>query len=407
VARATPSLLTRPLLVRFVSIAGSATSFYLLLSCVPLYARSAGASASLAGLATSALTLASVAAYLVAPRLMARYGYRLVLAGGLLALGLPALALALSANIAVIMTGCVIRGIGFAFTCVAGGTISVALLPPGRRGEGLALVGFVSGVPAVATLPLGVWLAAHVGFRPVLVAGGVAALAGLASVPWLPRSGTVLAHQAADRPLGVVAIVRDPALLRTAVMFAATTMAVGIIVTFLPMAVPRSAADTAAAALLTEAAAAIGGRWLAGRHGDRHGAARLLVPGMLLAAAGTLVLALAAAPAIVPAAVPVAALAGAALFGTGFGMTQNASQTLMYEGVPEPGYGAVSAVWNLAYDGGMGLGAAGFGVLAAGTGYPGAFALTAVVPLLALTAARRGAGKARTISEARTKARSA
>jgi predicted MFS family arabinose efflux permease len=407
VARATPSLLTRPLLVRFVSIAGSATSFYLLLSCVPLYARSAGASASLAGLATSALTLASVAAYLVAPRLMARYGYRLVLAGGLLALGLPALALAISANIAVIMTGCVIRGIGFAFTCVAGGTISVALLPPGRRGEGLALVGFVSGVPAVATLPLGVWLAAHVGFRPVLVAGGVAALAGLASVPWLPRSGTVLAHQAADRPLGVVAIVRDPALLRTAVMFAATTMAVGIIVTFLPMAVPRSAADTAAAALLTEAAAAIGGRWLAGRHGDRHGAARLLVPGILLAAAGTLVLALAAAPAIVPAAVPVAALAGAALFGTGFGMTQNASQTLMYEGVPEPGYGAVSAVWNLAYDGGMGLGAAGFGVLAAGTGYPGAFALTAVVPLLALTAARRGAGKARTISEARTKARSA
>jgi predicted MFS family arabinose efflux permease len=407
VASATTSLLTRPLLVRFVSIAGSATSFYLLLSCVPLYARSAGASASLAGLATSALTLASVAAYLVAPRLMARYGYRLVLAGGLLALGLPALVLAASANIAVIMTGCVIRGIGFAFTCVAGGTISVALLPPGRRGEGLALVGFVSGVPAVATLPLGVWLAARVGFRPVLVAGGLAALAGLASVPWLPRSGTVLAHQAADRPLGVVAIVRDPALLRTAVMFAATTMAVGIIVTFLPMAVPRSAADTAAAALLIEAAAAIGGRWLAGRHGDRHGAARLLVPGMALAAAGTLALALAAAPAIVPAAVPVAALAGAALFGTGFGMTQNASQTLMYEGVPESGYGAVSAVWNLAYDGGMGLGAAGFGVLAAGTGYPGAFALTAVVPLLALAAAGRTAGKARTIAEARTKARSA
>jgi predicted MFS family arabinose efflux permease len=422
VTSATTSLLTRPLLVRFVSIAGAATSFYLLLSCVPQYARSAGASASVAGLATSALTLASVAAYLVAPRLMARYGYRLVLAGGLLALGLPALALAASANIAVIMTGCVIRGIGFALTCVAGSTITVALLPPGRRGEGLALVGFVSGVPAVATLPLGVWLAAHVGFRPVLVAGGVAALAGLASVPWLPRSGTVLsgrpaagpadcpaggpADQAADRPLGIVAIVRDPALLRTAVMFAATTMAVGIIVTFLPMAVPRSAADMAAAALLIEPAAAIGGRWLAGRHGDRHGAARLLVPGMLLAAAGTLTLALAAAPAIVPAAVPVAALAGAALFGAGFGMTQNASQTLMYDGVPEPGYGAVSAVWNLAYDGGMGLGAAGFGVLAAGTGYPGAFALAAVLPPLALAAAGRSAGKARTIGEARSKARS-
>jgi predicted MFS family arabinose efflux permease len=47
----------------------------------------------------------------------------------------------------------------------------------------------VSGVPSVACLPLGVWLAVHVGYRPVFVAGGVAALAGLASVPWLPRPG--------------------------------------------------------------------------------------------------------------------------------------------------------------------------------------------------------------------------
>ena len=75
-------LITRPLLVRFVSVVGTATSFYLLLSAVPLYARSAGASTSLAGLTTTALTLSSVAAYPATPRLMARYGTRAVLAGG-------------------------------------------------------------------------------------------------------------------------------------------------------------------------------------------------------------------------------------------------------------------------------------------------------------------------------------
>ena len=32
-------LITRPLLVRFVSVVGTATSFYLLLSAVPLYVR--------------------------------------------------------------------------------------------------------------------------------------------------------------------------------------------------------------------------------------------------------------------------------------------------------------------------------------------------------------------------------
>jgi hypothetical protein len=62
--------------------------------------------------------------------------------------------------------------------------------------------------------------------------------------------------------------------------------------------------------------------------------------------------------------------------------------------VPESGYGTAGAIWNLAYDGGMGLGAAWFGLAAARTGYPASFALTAAVlpAVLAVLAAagRRG-----------------
>ena len=371
-------LITRPLLVRFVSVIGTATSFYLLLSAVPLYARSAGASTGTAGLTTTALTLSSVATYLVTPRLMARYGSRLVLAAGLLALGLPALALAASANIALIMAACVVRGVGFAVLCVAGGALTVSLIPPQRRGEGLALVGIVGGIPSVAALPLGVWLAGHVGYRPVFVAGGVAALAGLASVPWLPGSRRQ-ARGSTARADGIVAALRNPALVRPAVTFSATTMAVGIIVTFVPLAVTRPEADIAALALLVQPAAAIAGRWLAGRYGDRRGSTALLAPGVLTAAAGVLALSLAA--------IPAAVIAGAGVFGLGFGVTQNATQTLMYNRVAESGYGAVSAMWNLAYDGGMGLGAAGFGVLVVYTGYPAAFVLIAALLLTTLLSA--------------------
>jgi len=148
-------------------------------------------------------------------------------------------------------------------------------------------------------------------------------------------------------------------------------MAVGIVVTFLPLAVAKTATDVAALALLAQPAAAIGGRWLAGRYGDRRGPAVLLVPGVLVAAAGLAMLSATAVPALV--------IAGAAVFGAGFGITQNASLTIMYNQVSESGYSAVGALWNLAYDGGMGVGAAGFGVLAARTGYPAAFALTAAV----------------------------
>ena len=77
-------------------------------------------------------------------------------------------------------------------------------------------------------------------------------------------------------------------------------------------------------------------------------------------------------------------IAGAAVFGLGFGVTQNVTQTVMYDRVPESAYGASSALWNLAYDTGIGAGAAGFGLVAAQTGYPTAFGLTGVVVLAAL-----------------------
>ena len=62
-------------------------------------------------------------------------------------------------------------------------------------------------------------------------------------------------------------------------------------------------------------------------------------------------------------------LAALALFGFGFGATQNASMTLMLNRVAPSAYGTVSAIWNLAFDAGIGVGAFAFGVVAARTGY--------------------------------------
>jgi MFS family permease len=372
---------------------GSAISFYLLLSVVPLYATRAGGGGTTAGLATGVLLFASVAGELVTPRLVARYGYRLALAAGLALLGAPALLLIGSASTTSIVAVCAMRGLGFGITVVAGGALTASLIPPQRRGEGLALIGVVAGVPSLVALPGGVWLAAHVGYPPVFAAGAIAALAALPSLPGLPglpglpdRRSAHRAHRAhrargEDGPAGVLAGMRMPALARPSIVFSATTMAAGIIVTFLPLAVTRSSGNLAGLALLTQPAASTLARCWAGRYGDRRGAARLLIPGLLASAAGMLVLVLTSSPAAV--------IAGAAIFGIGFGVTQNASLALMYTRVPESCYGTVSALWNLAYDAGMGLGAAGFGILAGGTGYPAGFALAAALMLLALVPAVR------------------
>src|SRR5262245_58276942 len=222
-----PSLVSRALLLRFVSIVGSSIGFYLPLSVVPLYARQAGSDSG-AGLATVALLLATVAAELVTPRLVARVGYRWALAIGLVLLGVPSMALTVSDDLWVIVAVSVVRGIGFAIAVVAGGAVTALLIPADRRGEGLALVGIVGGVPGLLALPAGVWAAAQWGYSPVFVMTTVATLLALLSVPGLPRLGATASD---DGGHGVFAGLRNPSLTRPATVFAVSCAAVGVIVT--------------------------------------------------------------------------------------------------------------------------------------------------------------------------------
>ncbi|HEY2948433.1 MAG TPA: MFS transporter [Micromonosporaceae bacterium] len=381
-AASRPRIMSPALALVFLASFGSLTSFYLLLSVVPVYATSVGAGVTGAGFATGALMLSTVAAELASPRLIARFGYRPVLVTGLVLLGAPALAFPLSSSMTAILVVCAVRGLGFAIIMVVGGALIASLVPAERRGEGLGLYGVVAGVPSIAALPLGVWLAGRVGYPAVFVAGAVTALAGLAAVPGLRgHEPAADAGDGAERPIGVLAGLATPALLRPSLVFAATTVAGGVVVTFLPLAVTHASGGLVAIALLVQSAAATLTRWWAGRYGDRRGPAGLLAPAVLVAGTGMLLLAVTGSP--------VAVFTGMLLFGAGFGVAQNASLSVMLARVPTSGYGTVSAVWNLAYDAGYGVGAAGFGVVAAYTGQPAGFAITGLLVLAALRVARR------------------
>ncbi len=398
----------------FLASVGATMSFYLLLSVVPLYATSAGTGGVGAGLTTGALMAATVAAELATPRLVARFGYRWVFAIGLLLLGAPAFALTGSADLAVIVAVCLVRGLGFAIAVVVGSALVALLVPRQRRSEGLGLYGVSVGVPSIVALPLGVWLIDHVGYPPVFIAAAVFALVGVAAVTDLPGRGpigspagepaavpdgepaTTAGRQPVPAaPVGVWSGLRTAALVRPSIAFCTVAMAAGAVVTFLPLALTDASGNLAALALLAQAAAATATRWWAGRHGDRHGSAGLLIPAMLTAAAGMLGLLLIDNPAAV--------LVGMVLFGAGFGVTQNASLALMFERVSRSGYGTVSAMWNLAYDAGLGIGGAGFGVVAAQAGYPHSFALTAAVIVAACGLAWRDRHvSATTVGDGRT-----
>ncbi|HZM77913.1 MAG TPA: MFS transporter [Candidatus Limnocylindrales bacterium] len=356
--------LSRTLILFYVATLGTATSFYALLTAVPIRAMATGGGVG-AGMATGALMLSTVAAEVLSPWLITRYGYRSVFAWGAVLLGLPALALSLSDSLAAILAVCLVRGLGFGLVVVVGSALVATLVPAERRGEGLGVYGIVFGVPSIVMLPLGVWLADRVGYDAVVVAGALAGLVGLVvlRIPRVPPAADASRQQPG----------RMGQWIRYAIAFATTAMACGIVVTFLP-----AVSDIVEVALLVQAATATLARWAAGRVGDKYGVSRLLIPGAVLSAAGM--------AALIMASDPFATLAGMALFGAGFGISQNASLTAMYQHAPMSSYGTVSAVWNFAYDAGIGAGAAGFGILVTATGFPLAFGITAAF-MLAVTAA--------------------
>lgn len=372
-----PSLVSRALLLRFVSIVASSIGFYLPLAAVPMYAAAAG-SASAGGLANGALLAATVGGELATPRFVARVGYRWALTIGLVLLGAPALVLLGSASFPAIFAVNALRGVGFAITVTAGGALTAQLVPDSRRGEGLALVGLVGGVPSLVALPFGAWAAGHLGFAPVFVLTAAAPLLAVATVPGLPGRAA-----RAEQHHGVASSLRRGALVRPATVFAASAAAAGVVVTYLPLALGHQAAWVAPAALLAQPAASTAGRWVAGRLGDHGGQARLLVPGLALSIVGVVAMAATESALLV--------LVGAAVFGTGFGVLQNASLSLMYARVPTEGFSAVSAIWNAGYDLGMAVGAAGVALLVGTAGYGWAFLVTALAMVPALLLAGREA----------------
>ena len=315
--------------------------------------------------------LSTVLAQIQMPRVLGRYGYGRTLAVGLLFLGVPALLYGYARAVGPILAVTLVRGVGFGIITVVFAALIVQLAPPGRRGEALGLLGISITLPTIFCNSLGLWMVDRYGYELVFVLGGVAPLLGLGAILGI-RSATPAGDE--ERGDGFFAGLGRAPLRRIFVIFATTTMAGGVVVTFLPLAVPGSGAFSAASALLVVGVTSTASRWWAGRFGDRRDPRLLLVPGLLSCALGLLGLPLGGT----------VLLLGAVLFGAGFGLLQNATLILMMERVSKAEYGLGSTLWNAAFDAGTGLGAFAFGFVISAVGFYWSFALCSALLAAAL-----------------------
>lgn len=371
------SLWTFPALRRLVVLSFFGFSgFSLTLASLPLWAVSGGAGAAAAGLVTTTMLAVTVGVQVLIPALVRRFGVARILVAGLLLLGGPSPLLLLSRALWWLSLISGVRGVGFAVITVLGADLTARIAPRERHGEAIGIYGLSIALPNLLAVPGGVALTVD-GHFPIVA--WLAALPVLAApVAWpLARALTPAAARAHRRPGRATLF----AVMSPAVVLLVLTLAGGGLLTFLP--IERPTGQLASATLLVFGAAGAASRWGAGWLADRIGSRVLLPAALALAAIGLCGVSVG----LTAGGGATLVVVSAAVFGSGFGATQNLTLLICFARAGMSGSTSASAIWNAAFDTGTGIGALGVGAVAAlGPGLPWTYVgcallIVATIPL--------------------------
>lgn len=347
-----------------------------LLPVAPLWAVRGGADAGGAGLVNGVLMLFTVLTQLVVPGALRRFGWAPVLVAGMVLLGLPALAHPLSDALAPTLVLSAVRGLGFGVLTVTGSALVAELVEPARRGKAIGAYGLAIAGPQVLLLAGAPWIAEQLGFWVVF------ALAGMPILGIVPAIGLArMLHHVPE------AQERAPyaRLLRPMMLLLGVTLAGGALITF--MAQMSSSATLTVVALLVMSATAALTRWRVGSLADRYGPQPFVWPLVINTAVGMTVIAWAVRD--VQATVAPALVIGAAVVGASYGALQNLTLVVTFASVSRPHYGSASAVWNIGFDAGTGLGSVVVGLVVAATSFSTGMLTAGALALLTLPLALR------------------
>lgn len=362
----------------------SFAGFAALAPTAPLWVVYGGAGTAGAGLVNAVLLLFTVLCQPTIPIALRRLGWQVTLVGGVLLLGAPALLLPLSSDLWSVLALSAVRGIGFGSVTVCGSAAVARLVEPERRGRAVGAYGLAIAVPQLLLVPSAVWIAENLGFWVIFLIGGCPLLGAIPA----RMLGRLIDHRPGDGSAdpdhtglgfrGLAGVVG-----RTVpfmVLLTAATLAGGALITFAPQMVDRAVITGIGLMVLTAMAAL--SRWRFGALADRYGTRPLRWILVLCNAAGLVAVAWAVtAPADPRTAV---LMLGMALVGVGYGGLQNLTLVDALAVVPPRQVDFASALWNIGFDAGTGLGSLLVGLIAAGFSFPIALLVVAAVSLLTL-----------------------
>ncbi|WP_167382090.1 MFS transporter [Corynebacterium suranareeae] len=390
-----------------VAVAAAFGSWSLLLPVVPLAVLNNGGSSAVAGATTGIFMAATVLTQIFTPAALRKIGYTPVMAFAAFMLGVPAIGYVFSVEPIPVLLVSALRGIGFGALTVAESALVAELVPVRFLGKASGMLGVFIGLSQMLFLPTGLALGDQFGYNVVYILGAAIALVAAVMCLRIPKVKAAAKQQPKvteqERSVSTWKLVLIPSLAVTTL-----SMTFGAVSSFLPAAVieldPGLGAALAGIILSITGGSSMVFRYLSGVIADRRGMpGTTMIPAQII---GFLGVALITATIFQGWSVWLLII-GAVMFGGGFGMVQNEALLSMFFRLPRSKVSEASAIWNIAFDSGTGIGSFLLGIVAASLAYSGAFGAGAAVILfgIILTTADRIIGHHRITEYNNTRAR--
>lgn len=347
-------------------------SFQMLVPVLPLYVASGLGNEATAGLAVGILTFTAVLARPLLGWAIDRYGRKVIFLASAALFGATGLLYPLAASLGALLAVRVLQGVGWSGVPPSTSTMAADLIPPARRGEGIAYVSTSQSVAMAVGPAAGLFIANAFGYTAAFVASAALVLPAFALALFI-RDRYVPPEE--KRGLGPRDLVEASSVAPSAIT-ALLTFVFGGLTTFVPLdALDRDPGDPSVF-FVTFSVALIVVRPISGGVSDRRARrGALLFPGVGLVAASLFVLALTESPWTLP--------ATALLWALGFGVAQPVLRAIVLDRAPRERWGSANATLGSAYDLGLASGALLLGAVASQTGIPAMFAYSSLAMALA------------------------
>lgn len=347
-------------------------SFQVLVPVLPLYVAERLGDEAVVGLVVGSLTFTAMLVRPLFGWAIDQYGRKRILILSALLFGVVGLSYPLAVSLFALLAIRIVQGLGWSGVPPSTSTIVADLIPPSRRGEGIAYLSTTQSIAMAVGPALGLFVASASGYTAAFFASAGFAFLGLALSLFVQDR---YAPPAEKKQFHLQDLIEGSSLAPSSIT-ALMTFVFGGLTAFIPLdALERDLGDPSVF-FVTFAVGLIIVRPITGNISDRQARrGMLLFPGIMLIVASLLVLAFTETHWTLP--------ATAVLWAVGFGISQPVLRAMVLDLAPRERWGSANATLASAYDLGMALGALLLGFLASLVGIPTMFALASLAMALA------------------------